>query len=51
MKTALMIAAIVAAYMVASHGDYQAARDQHAYQCDMIEQGHWPESVNPHCEE
>lgn len=49
MKTILLVTALAAIFSWASNQDYRDAQAEMAYQCSMIERGHWPSEVNPHC--
>lgn len=44
----LAIAAVAAIGWVGNM-DYQDEVAYQQHECDMIEAGHWPEEVNPHC--
>ena len=50
--TALTAAAIITGLIalgLIGNQDYADAQAQAAYQCKMIEAGHWPADVNPSC--
>ena len=46
-----VIALLLLVFAVVGTADHDDAQAQHSHQCQMIADGHWPESVNPHCEE
>lgn len=47
----LFTAAVLGAIAYVGNADYADELAHQAYQCDMIQSGHWPESVNPSCRE
>jgi len=48
LAASLIITGLIALGLVGNQ-DYADAQAQAAYQCKMIEAGHWPADVNPSC--